>query len=62
MAEQESFRALVIAQQEGKVVANVETLRADALPAGDVLVQVQFSDLNYKDGLVLKGLGKLVRT
>ena len=62
MAEQESFRALVIAQQEGKVVANVETLRADALPAGDVLVQVQFSDLNYKDGLVLKGLGKLVRS
>lgn len=62
MAEQESFRALVIAQEEGKVVANVETLRADALPAGDVLVQVQFSDLNYKDGLVLKGLGKLVRT
>ncbi len=62
MAEQESFRALVIAQEEGKVVANVETLSADALPAGDVLVQVQFSDLNYKDGLVLKGLGKLVRT
>lgn len=62
MAEQDIFRALVIAQQEGKIVANVETLSADALPAGDVLVRVQFSDLNYKDGLVLKGLGKLVRT
>jgi acrylyl-CoA reductase (NADPH) len=62
MAEQESFRALIIAQEEGKIVANVETLRADALPAGDVLVRVQFSDLNYKDGLVLKGLGKLVRS
>lgn len=62
MAEQKSFRALVIEQQEGKVVANVETLSADALPAGDVLVRVQFSDLNYKDGLVLKGLGKLVRS
>ena len=62
MAEQKSFRALVIAQEEGKIVANVETLSADALPAGDVLVRVQFSDLNYKDGLVLKGLGKLVRS
>lgn len=62
MAEEQSFRALVIAQREGKVVANVETLRAEALPEGDVLVRVQFSDLNYKDGLVLKGLGKLVRT
>ncbi len=33
-----------------------------ALPPGDVTVAVRYSTLNYKDGMVLKGLGRLVRT
>ena len=31
------------------------------LPAGDVTVDVQYSTLNYKDGMILEGLGRLVR-
>jgi acrylyl-CoA reductase (NADPH) len=31
------------------------------LPAGDVTVAVEHSTLNYKDGLILQGLGRLVR-
>jgi acrylyl-CoA reductase (NADPH) len=31
------------------------------LPPGDVTVDVQYSTLNYKDGMILKGLGRLVR-
>ena len=31
------------------------------LPAGDVTVAVEYSTLNYKDGLILHGLGRLVR-
>ena len=33
-----------------------------SLPEGDVTVAVSHSDLNYKDGLILKGMGGLVRS
>lgn len=56
------FRALVLDQDDGKVVASIKTLADDALPPGDVTVRVVYSDLNYKDGMILNGLGRLVRT
>ena len=40
----------------------VETLPVDKLPAGDVTVAVEYSTLNYKDGLVLTTGGGLVKT
>jgi len=55
------FRALVLHEKDGKVEPRLETLAEDALPAGDVTVAVEYSTLNYKDGLVLQGLGRLVR-
>jgi acrylyl-CoA reductase (NADPH) len=55
------FRALVLEEREGKVHSELRTLDDAALPEGDVLVRVAYSDLNYKDGLIVKGLGKLVR-
>lgn len=56
------FRALVLHETEaGKVEPRIETLPEDALPEGDVTVAVEHSTLNYKDGLVLQGLGRLVR-
>lgn len=41
--------------------ARVETVSPDALPPGDVLVDVSHSSLNYKDGLAVTGRGKIVR-
>ena len=57
------FRALVVRQEEeGPVTGAVEEMADDALPKdGDVLVQVEYSGLNYKDGLCITGGGKLVR-
>jgi acrylyl-CoA reductase (NADPH) len=56
------FRALVLREAgEGKVESSVETLREESLPEGDVTVAVEHSTLNYKDGMVLQGLGRLVR-
>ncbi|MFO1079933.1 MAG: MDR family oxidoreductase [Reyranellaceae bacterium] len=58
-----SFRALVLTQgADRKVTGSVETLPDDRLPAGDVTVQVDYSTLNYKDGLVLTTGGGLVKT
>jgi acrylyl-CoA reductase (NADPH) len=56
------FRALVLEQADGKVEATVRTLEESQLPDGDVTVAITHSGLNYKDGLILKGLGGLVRS
>src|SRR5918999_2135601 len=55
------FAALLLHETEGKVASRIERLHEDALPPGDVLVRVEYSTLNYKDGLILEGLGRLVR-
>jgi acrylyl-CoA reductase (NADPH) len=58
-----SFRALVLNQgPDRKVSGAVETLPDEKLPAGDVTVAVEYSTLNYKDGLVLTSGGGLVKT
>lgn len=57
-----SFRALVLTQgADRKVSGVVETLDDAKLPAGDVTVAVEYSTLNYKDGLVLTSGGGLVK-
>jgi len=55
------FRALVLHEADGRVSAKIERLSETALPDGEVIVDVEYSTLNYKDGLILKGLGRLVR-
>jgi acrylyl-CoA reductase (NADPH) len=58
-----SFRALVLSQAaDRKVTGAIETLPVEKLPAGDVTVAVEYSTLNYKDGLVLTTGGGLVKT
>ncbi len=57
----DTFRALVLEESDGMVSASVQTVEDSALPDGDVTVAVEYSDLNYKDGMVVKGIGRLVR-
>ena len=58
-----TLSALVLNQgTDRKVSGAVETLQDDRLPAGDVTVAVDYSTLNYKDGLILTTGGGLVRT
>jgi len=56
-----SFKAVWLEEQGGKVTASVKALEERELPPGDVVVRVEYSTLNYKDGLILGGLGRLVR-
>lgn len=55
------FRALVLREADRKVSAAIETLTEADLPDGDVLVRVSHSTVNYKDGMVMNGIGRLVR-
>jgi acrylyl-CoA reductase (NADPH) len=56
-----TFRALVLHEEAGKVTPRIETVDEDRLPPGEVTVAVECSTLNYKDGMVLQGIGRLVR-
>jgi acrylyl-CoA reductase (NADPH) len=55
------FKALVLEESDGKVTSSIQELGEDRLPEGDVTIAVEYSTLNYKDGLILNGLGRLVR-
>ena len=59
MADQ--FSALVLTEDDGKVSSVVQDMGVDELPDGDVTVRVTYSGLNYKDGMVINGIGRLVR-
>src|SRR4051812_20908063 len=56
-----SFRALVLHEEGGNIVPRFESLDESRLPLGDVTVRVEYSTLNYKDGMILQGQGRLVR-
>ncbi len=57
-----NFRALVLYEEGGKVAPRIEAVDEARLPPGEVTVAVECSTLNYKDGMVLQGLGRLVRS
>lgn len=57
-----TFRALLVEKSEdGKISQTITELDESRLPEGDVIVAVEYSTLNYKDGLCLTGKGGLVR-
>ena len=53
------FNALVMNKDEesGLASAAIEQMDVDQLPAGDVVVAVEYSTMNYKDGLCLSAKG-----
>ncbi len=59
------FKAMLLEQSGDTVTASLQDLPESRLPsypdAGEVTVAVEYSTLNYKDGMILRGLGRLVR-
>ena len=56
------FKALVSEKVEGQHnTVSIQQKNVDDLPAGDVLIRVQYSSLNYKDALSAKGLPGVTR-
>ncbi len=56
-----NIRALVLHEEGGKTASRIEAVDEARLPAGEVTVAVEYSTLNYKDGMILQGIGRLVR-
>lgn len=56
-----TFRAVIVDQANGRTTARLGELPLADLPRGDVLVDVRWSTLNYKDALAITGAGKIIR-
>ncbi|MGB0268149.1 MAG: alcohol dehydrogenase catalytic domain-containing protein, partial [Pseudomonadales bacterium] len=46
---------MVVHREGDALVRRLETLNSETLPAGEVLIEVHYSSLNYKDGLSATG-------
>ncbi|SCB33572.1 MDR family oxidoreductase [Rhizobium multihospitium] len=57
----DTFQAMVIDMVDGKPQAAFRRLGQSDLPDHDVLVEVHYSNVNYKDGLALTGKGRIAR-
>ncbi len=55
------FKAIQIAKTDAGQSVSLAELDESALPEGDVLIQVAFSTLNFKDGLAITGASPVVR-
>src|SRR5688572_18376646 len=59
--DMKAFKAFRIHERDGKVAAGFEQMGQDALTAGDVVIRVKYSSINYKDALAATGAGKILR-
>lgn len=56
-----TFSACRIVQHGGRILPQLERLRLEDLSAGEVLIRVAYSDINYKDALAATGAGRIAR-
>ena len=57
----EKFKAVVIDNKDEKFSRSIQDLDTNSLKDGNVLIKIDYSSLNYKDALILKDGGKIVR-
>ncbi|HET7562982.1 MAG TPA: YhdH/YhfP family quinone oxidoreductase [Rhodanobacteraceae bacterium] len=57
----ETFHAFRIHNDDAGYRAGIESMRADDLSAGEVLIKTAYSSVNYKDALASTGKGKILR-
>ena len=55
------FKALILNQKGEEFTREVKSIDKSFLKHGDVTVKVDYSDLNFKDGMILKNGGRLVK-
>jgi acrylyl-CoA reductase (NADPH) len=57
----ETFDAIQVVNEDGRAFGRLTQLTLDDLNAGEVVVRVQYSDVNFKDALAVTGKGKIMR-
>ena len=57
----DQFKALIINQEDENFTREIKSIDKSFLKHGDVTIKVDYSDLNFKDGMILKNGGRLVK-
>ena len=57
----DQFKALIINQEGDNFTREIKSINKSFLKHGDVTIKVDYSDLNFKDGMILKNGGRLVK-
>jgi len=57
----DQFKALILNQEGENFSRDIKSINKSFLKHGDVTVKVDYSDLNFKDGMILKNGGRLVK-
>ena len=57
----DKFKALILDQKGEEFTREVKSIDKSFLKHGDVTIKVDYSDLNFKDGMILKNGGRLVK-
>ena len=57
----DQFKALILNQKADEFTREIKSIDKSFLKHGDVTVKVDYSDLNFKDGMILKNGGRLVK-
>ncbi len=57
----DQFKALIINQEGDNFTREVKSIDKSFLKHGDVTIKVDYSDLNFKDGMILENGGRLVK-
>ena len=57
----DQFKALILDQKGEEFTREVKSIDKSFLKHGDVTIKVDYSDLNFKDGMILKNGGRLVK-
>tara|TARA_B100000768_G_scaffold161588_1_gene161761 strand:- start:293 stop:1294 length:1002 start_codon:yes stop_codon:yes gene_type:complete len=57
----ENFKAIVVNQEGENFTREIKSIDKSFLKHGDVTIKVDYSDLNFKDGMILKNGGRLVK-
>ena len=55
------FKAILIDNQNEKFTREIKEVNTDILKDGNVLIKIDYSSLNYKDSMILKDGGRIVR-
>ena len=61
MLRNDAFQALVVEKEGNELVSSLKQLAVTDLPDEDVLIQVDYSTLNYKEGLGFANRNKIFR-
>ena len=57
----DQFKALIINQEDENFTREIKSIDKSFLKHGDVTIKVDYSDLNFKDGMILENGGRLVK-